>query len=236
MWKIAVCDDEQSMCILLKHYLDDFHKESGEDFDITEYHSAEDLLADNDLQPHIIFLDISMGNMNGMEAAKKIREFDTKVMIIFITTMVNYALEGYTVHAFSFLRKPVKYALFRAQMIDAMRALKSRSPESISLNINGQMQRIDLQELLYCEIYGHQINIILADRQISYYGTLNEIEDIVKDKYFFRCHRSYLVNLAQISMIGTDSVTLRGGHVIPVSKYKRKDLMIEFADFAQRMN
>ena len=233
MWKIVICDDELPICVQLKRYLSDFSKETGEEFEIAEFHSAEELLAAENLQPHVLLLDISMGDITGMQAAKKIREIDNTVIIIFITTMVNYALEGYSVHAFGFIRKPVSYALFRAQMIDTVRALKSRSSESIQLTINGKVQRISLQELLYFEIYGHQIKIVLTDREFDYYGTLSEIEELLNGKSFFRCHRSYLVNLAQIKYFGPSHVEMRGGNTIPVSKYKKNELLEAFAKFVQ---
>ena len=117
MWKTIICDDEQEMRSAVRANLERFSEETGERFSVTELTSGEALLFNLTEDTDIIFLDIKMNGITGMDAARKLREKNSRVCIVFITTMTQYALEGYEVHAFGFLKKPVSYAQFRLQII-----------------------------------------------------------------------------------------------------------------------
>lgn len=231
MWKIIICDDEPEMCAQLCSLLDHFSEECGIRFQIQECHSGKELLDRITFDTDIVLLDIKMEPMSGMQAAKAIREKNQDVCIIFITTMTQYAMEGYSVHAFGFIKKPVRYAQLRLQMLDTVRLLKSRTRESLLLRINGLTHSLDTRSIRYFEIYGHEIHVVTEDGSMVYYGTLSDIEQELSGKHFYRCHKSYLINLGYVGQITSSEAVLRDGKRIPVSKYRRKGLLDAFAKY-----
>lgn len=231
MWKLIICDDEPDMCAHLRELLDRFSEECGIRFQTEECHSGKELLDSLTIDTDIVLLDIRMEPMSGMQAARAIREKNHDVCIIFITTMTQYAMEGYSVHAFGFIKKPVRYAQFRLQMLDSVRLLKSRVHETIMLKTGGQTYNPDIRTIQYFEIFGHDIHVVLEDGGFTFYGTLTDIEKELSEKYFYRCHKSYLINLRFVSQILSNEVILRDGKRIPVSKYRRKGLLDSFAKY-----
>lgn len=219
------------MCAHLRVLLDRFSEECGIRFQIGECHSGKDLLNQITFDTDIVLLDIKMEPMSGMQAARAIREKNQDVCIIFITTMTQYAMEGYSVHAFGFIKKPVRYAQLRLQMLDTDRLLKSRSRETVLLKSGSQTYNPDIRTILYFEIFGHEIHVVKNDDTIVYYGTLSDIEQELSGKYFYRCHKSYLVSLRHVSQIVSGEVILRNGKRIPVSKYRKKGLLDAFAKY-----
>ena len=231
MWKIIICDDEPDMCAHLQDLLDRFSEECGIRFQTKECHSGKELLNSLTFDTDIVLLDIKMEPMSGMQAARAIREKNHDVCIIFITTMTQYAMEGYSVHAFGFIKKPVRYAQFRLQMFDSVRLLKSRAGETVVLKSGGQTYNPDIRTIQYFEIFGHEIHVVLDDGGFTCYGTLTDIEQELCGKHFHRCHKSYLINLRYVSRILSNEVILKDGKRIPVSKYRRKGLLDSFANY-----
>ena len=131
MWKVMICDDEPEMCAQIRQSLARFTQECGAQFSIRECHSGEALLCRLEADTDLVFLDIRMEGLSGMEAARRLRKENRDVCLIFITTMTQYALEGYQVHAYGFLKKPLLYAQFRLLMLDALRSLAGKNAHHI---------------------------------------------------------------------------------------------------------
>jgi len=231
MWKIMICDDEPAMCQQLRELLNRFSEECHFEFLIQEYHSGKELLEHLTFDTDIVFLDIKMEPLSGMDTARIIRSKNQDICLIFITTMTQYAMEGYQVHAFGFLKKPVRYSQFRLQMLDTMRMLQKNKKETFSFKNGSETYNLNLNSIQYFEIYGHDVRIFLTDQTLNYYGTLSELEDALRGKGFYRCHKSYLVNLGHISKITSSEISLKLGTRIPLSKYRRKDLLEQFASY-----
>lgn len=231
LWKLMICDDEPEMCLNIRGMLDRFSEECGVEFEIFECYSGAELLRRLSFDTDVLLLDIKMEAMTGMEAAKIIRKTNQDLCIIFITTMTQYAMEGYLVHAFGFIKKPLRYSQFRLQMADTVRLLKSRKKETITLRSGSQTYNLEAGSILYLEIYGHEIHIVQTGETLSYYGTLSGLESSLNGKGFFRCHKSYLVNLRHVGKIESSQAVLNNGTVIPVSKYRKKEFMQAFASY-----
>lgn len=208
-----------------------FSEECGISLDVSTCASGEKLLEMITPDVDLLLLDIRMGELSGMDAARKIRERNSNICMIFVTTMTQYALEGYKVHAFGFLKKPLTYAQLRLQMLDAVQMLKSRVPESIMVKSGNETWRLDLDKLYYMEIYGHDIHAVCTDRTITCYGSLSDFEQVLVPKGFCRCHKSFLVNLRHIRQIGMTQIFMTDGSVLPVSKYRKKDVSEAFARY-----
>lgn len=229
--KIAVCDDEKAMLRQLSQYLAQIQDETGESYDLFYYASAEELLAHMPWDVQAILLDISMGDMTGMECAKALRAQGCEAAILFITSMTQYALEGYEVHAFAFLPKPLVYAELKARLTDCF-ARADRSKRAIlPLETAGGVELLPIEDILYAEVYQHETSFVLPGRKVTGPLQLSQAEARLAPHGFFRCHRSYLVNMARIGRIDPDALTMPDGAAIPISKHRRRAFLDAFANY-----
>lgn len=136
MWKIAICDDEELFCNETKRYLQQIGRKIGEEFIVDLFGNAEKLLSEMPSDLDILLLDIKMSEMTGIEAAREIRKTNDTLCIIFITSMTEYAMEGYEVHAFGFIKKPVCYAPLERNITEAIKRLASEKNDSAPLGID----------------------------------------------------------------------------------------------------
>ena len=233
MFRIAVCDDEKiyrdQLCLFLRHYAE----LNGEEFQLTSYESADRLLLNYPQNVDLIFLDIAMGGVDGMEAAREIRKFDTNVCIIFITTMYQRAIDGYAVKAYGFIRKPVSEAELKHELAGALTMIRNNQAREqyISFKSSGSIHRIPISHISYCEVKNHQILLTADGEQYQYRDSMNELELKLTSLGFFRCHSSYLVNGEHIARIDQTELQLRDGTRIPISQRRRKDFMREISDY-----
>lgn len=203
MYNVAVCDDEKTVVDVICSMIRQFEMETGERFQIHPFLSADSLLTHYPREIDIIFLDIKMSGIDGMKAAKKIREFDDQVCIIFITSLYQRAYEGYSVRAFGFVKKPFRYVTFRHELLSAIRFIRSirRKEERITLKREGHLDRIPVAQILYCEVKGHQMGIHFIDGIRTYRISMNELEMILTPYGFLRPHKSFLVSLDAVDRI-----------------------------------
>lgn len=231
MWRVMICDDEPEVCACIRADLDRFSSEAGVSFQIQECHSGESLLCRMTPDIDLLFLDIKMRELTGMEAAREIRKRNQSVCIVFVTSMVQYAIEGYQVHAFGFLRKPVRYGQFRLQMMDVLRHLSRRRQNTVTLKVGSDLHTLELDRILYLEVCDHELRIVQSDSSLLCHASMGDMERLLTGKGFFRCHKSYLVNLRHVSRITPDGVELSDHREIPVSKHRRKAFLETFAGY-----
>lgn len=229
MLKIVLCEDEKQQREIIKNYIHDSIINHTKEYEILEFESSEDMLENYPKSTDILILDIQMGNINGMDAARKIREFDENVEIIFITGLWDYLQEGYEVRAYRYLIKPIKYDSFNNQFGSCIENILEYNKKYILATYKGESNKISINSILYIETEGRNI-IIYTDKK-SYLSNIgiNKIERELGLKKFFRCHNSYLVNLDYITKIGTNSVFI-DEYEVPVSRHKIKELKIQFTN------
>ena len=228
MRKIVVCDDEAYIREQLCAYLSRVEQALKQQFSIAACASGEDLLtmvSDAD----IVLLDIQMGGLSGMRAAHILRQRHQDICIIFITSMVEYALEGYQVHAFGFLKKPIRYGTFLQQMQDALNMLTARHGTILTLQNGVEIARISSESIFYIEVFGHNIIVHQENQAQSYAESLSALESLLSAHGFFRCHKSYLIHLKFVQRILPASVVMADGAEIPVSKHRRRDFLVKFS-------
>lgn len=228
---IAICDDEKTIRDQLSLHLNQIQEESGDDYHLFYYSSAEELLANMPANLDVILLDIAMGDMTGMECAKNLRAKGYDVNIIFITGMTEYALEGYDVHAFAFLPKPIVYTELKKRLTDCFSHAQKNQTSILPVESAGGKELLSIDEIIFAEVYQHKTSFILFDRKVTGSLQLSQVEKWLTPHGFFRCHRCYLVNLACIRRIDQDALTMQNGTAIPISKHRRKTFMDAFANF-----
>ncbi|CEQ13920.1 DNA-binding response regulator [[Clostridium] sordellii] len=225
MLKIAICEDEQSQRELVKNYINRLLL--NKNYEIFEFKSGEELIANYPQKLDILFLDIQMEEINGMDTARTIRTFDNNVEIIFITGIWDYVQEGYEVRAYRYIIKPIGFDNFDSQLNLCLREIENKKRPSVVVTYKGEVNKIELGSIVYIETDNR--NTIIHTDQRSYKSNMgiNKIEKHLEGSTFFRCHNSFIINLEHINQIGQDSVFL-GKYEVQVSRHKMKDLKIQF--------
>lgn len=231
--KIAVCDDDWTTRQQMADYLEQYQKEQSEQFQIFYFSSGEELLEHMPSDIFIVFLDIQMNGINGIDTAKILRKNGYNLHIIFITSRIEYALEGYEVHAYGFLRKPITYSSVFRHLKELTRRKSAQHSPILHLKNGADTDFLNCNSIIYAEVFHHSTYFILTDGSRKEYTIpLGEIESSTKEYGFFRCHKSYLVNMKHIVRFSLTSITMKNGDEIPVSKYRRKTFVSEFSKFS----
>lgn len=217
MISISVCDDERAEITYLTELVRKWAASINIDIRVTQHESAENFLFayENNKETEILLLDIQMGGMDGVTLAKKIRETNKKVQIIFITGYMDYIADGYDVEALHYLLKPVTNDKLIAVLDRAMEKL-ARNEHALLINHIGENIRLPLYEIRYLEVFRNYVTIH-ADIEYTVKKTLGELEKELDD-YFFRAGRSYIINLKYIRKTTKTEVYLANGIVIPLSR------------------
>ena len=220
---IAVEDcpsDAQLLISLLNRYAD----ESGREIAVKNYKSALDFLSEYKSDADIIFMDIELPDINGVMASGKLRQTDGDVALVFVTNLAHMAISGYAVEASDFIVKPVNYYRLSALMNKLVKRLEMKRNDYVSVVTNHGVERVSLSQVLYIEAEAHRITYHLAERTITYSGTLTACERTLPQD-FFRCFQSFIVNLRYVLSCAGSEITMVGGDKIPLSRAKRKQFM-----------
>ena len=230
--RIAVCDDEKNMLRQISTYLEQWQSETGNTLEVFFFSSAESLLQSMDRKTDLVLMDISMSSMTGMDCAKALRSEGFSGEFTFITSMEDYALEGYKVHAFAFLTKPLEYGEFR-QMLDEFAAKqKEKRLAVLPVETAGGTRILKIRNILYAEVFRRETSFVLSDgSRTDSIVQLSAVEKELAKYGFFRCHRSYLVNMKHIENITCTELTMTDGNKIPLSKHRTKDFMSAYTRF-----
>ena len=230
--KLVFCDDEPSVHCQLMGYLEQLAQECGDEFETVHFSSGEDMVAHFPSNAQLLLLDIQMAGISGIEAAHKLRETHRDLIIILVTNLIDRAIQGYEVHAFSFLCKPVMYGDFRRNLLDAFALYDKARPVKLALNTDGGTELIPLDKLLYVEVFHHTTSLVFFDRRQDVRVPLFDLEGKTRGRGFFRCHKSYLVNFLHIQRIDPGSIIMANGDEILLSKHRRKEFLSEYSFFA----
>lgn len=227
MIKIVICEDEKEQQELLKAYIDQIFEGLSVKYKLDVFSSGEELLENYKKDTDVLLLDIQMGQINGMDTARNIRELDGKVEIIFITSLIEYALEGYEVRAYRYLIKPVKYENLKENIINCIKEVDIKN-KYIMVKEQGNQIKLNINEITYVEVQKETITIHTLNEVYKTNGTMINIEKEIDCNRFFRCHKSFLVNLEHIKSIKQYVARLENGEEIPVSRYRFKETKDKF--------
>ncbi len=224
MVHIAVVEDDSGYREKMLNYLKEYEQESKERFHISVFNDGNEIAEDYKADYDIILMDIEMGFMDGMTAAGEIRKLDSEVVIIFITNMPQFAMEGYKVDALDYVLKPISYYAFSQRIDRALSRMKRRKKRYLAISIKGGLKKIDVSQITYIEVQDHDLVYHTVNGDFLTKGSLSEVENEMKDSGFFRCNKCYLLNLDYVEMMQNNDV-LVGGVWIQVSRSKKKALM-----------
>ena len=229
--KIYVLEDEKAVSDKLCAYIDRYCGERGYAAEVKVFPNAFDLLENYHADADILFMDIQLPLMSGMDAAKKLRETDKKVLIVFVTNLAQYAVEGYEVNAFDFILKPVEYEGFKMRFERVLKELEHRSADRyINISSKSGFKRIGLSGLMYVEVINHDLIFHSSEGCVRTRGTMKKLAEELKDDYFVMCSNCYLVNLAHVKQADR-SVVLSDGTELAISRNARKGFFAELAKY-----
>jgi len=210
--KIILCDDDPLTTRDIRRRIQSRYKEA----EIVECKSGQELLSLLDFGD-IIFLDVEMPELDGMETARRIRLRDKEVSIIFLTGFTDKVFEAFEVEAFRYLVKPVSDSdIFTA----ISKALERKEREKyLSIEIHGRRLEIPFSKIIYAEVFNRIIRLHTKTGKIDYYGKLTDLENEL-GQGFFRCHRSFLVNMSYVKSYDANDVLLLDDIKVPLSRKK----------------
>lgn len=226
--KIAIVEDDLSAQATLKEYLDKFSKENDFDFAITTYQEGLSLL-DEHVDFDLIFMDIEMPHMNGIDVSKKLRDLDEHVALIFVTNMVQYAIQGYEVDAIDYVLKPIKYARLASLMKKTLRFIGEVQEQAMILKTTGGLTKIYLSSIYYIEIKDHLLIYHTTQGDIEVWGTISGAEESLPKDSFCRCSHSSIVHFKYVTGTEKDVVYLTDKKIpVSISHAKKKDFLSRF--------
>lgn len=229
MIRVAIVEDESEAAETLSAYLERYQETAGEIFHVTWFQNAVTFL-----EPYrgfdLVFMDILMPHMDGMEGALRLKKMDSQVKLIFVTSMAQYAVRGYEAEALDFIVKPVTYSDFAFKMKRAMGALAlSREKELVIPQASG-LTRIASGELLFVEVRGHKLVYHLAEGQVESRGTMEKAEAQLGPLGFLRCNNCYLVNPRYIDWVRGYTVKV-GADELQISHPRRKRFLAQLSEW-----
>lgn len=232
MIRLAIVEDELSYVETLKSYLKRFGEEQNLSFQISVFSDGLDIVSDYRAEYDVILLDIQMKHLDGMQTAEKIRKLDEDVAFIFITSTVQFAVQGYLVDALGYVVKPVPYLAFSQLMKKAVRNVSQKQEKTyLTIEVEGGQLRLDTAQILYVESQRHNIMIHAEKGHFLTSGPMKKTEKLLCSKGFCKCHNAYLVNLHHVTGVLSSSVLLSDGTDLPVSRTCKKAFMDALTDY-----
>jgi DNA-binding LytR/AlgR family response regulator len=235
MIRVAICEDNPKHQKNILNYLQHYEELYGVKFHTTVYQDGIDLVSESTSQFDILFLDIEMKIMDGMEAAQKIRCRDHQVIIIFITNLPQYAIQGYDVDAKGFLLKPVKYIAFEQQLQKCIHDVGKNQMEYLSVKYAGGMKKYALSEIYYLESNGHYIDIHTESGTESFLSSIKEMEEKLEGKAFFRCNNGTIVNLQYVESVQKNDIVMKDER-LAISRSRKKEFMEALTNYIGGMD
>lgn len=236
MIKIAFCDDDMEVLHQMNELLDRYRVERNEDITYAAFQSPFELLTEIEkgIRPDILFLDVVMPGQNGMDVAKEIRQYDTNMKIIFLTSSPEFAVESYSVGAYFYQLKPIWEESFFRLMDAVLAECEKKKKNSLILRSKDGITRIDLQQLEYCEVLGRKLLFHLENGAVlESAGSLDDLAgQLMQYSNFFRPHRSFLVNMEYIQNISSRSIKMVNDAEIPIPHGKCSEIKNTYMEYA----
>ena len=175
MYHIAIVEDEAEFTAQLQEYLKQYQKENNVAFKVSDFPDGADILEDYQPLYDIILLDIEMPKVNGMEAAEKIRQMDSDVILMFITNMASYAIRGYEVGALDFVMKPINYYTFSMKLTRALKRVKQKEQQQILLTLSDGVKKVGIQQIYYVEVQNRMLHYHTDEGEFVVRGTMQSV-------------------------------------------------------------
>ena len=231
MIRIALVEDEAEVRAQLQGYVQRHTRQYGTEFAVTEFVDGMELLDDYRPVYDILFLDVEMKHLDGMETARRVRELDKDVIIVFITNMAQYAIGGYAVGALDYVLKPVNYYQFCTKLSRAVQRVERRRGGQVVLQLaGGGMQVLSTNDIYYLETRDRLLWYHTAKGEFSVRASLASAEKQLAQYHFSRCNQCYLVNLQYVKAVENDFVHVNTDR-LEISRRQRAAFLTAVASY-----
>lgn len=223
---VAICEDERYILEELRKKVEKYINRKSLDASIKTFTSGEELLKAKK-KFDIILLDLMLPGIDGLEVA---RQISCRSRIIFVTSYREYAVEAFDANAVHYLVKPVTEERLFLALDRAVNQTEQMDNQALTLIKSGKTQVIFIRDILYCEVFNHQVRIHTVHGTYDYFGTLDMLETKL-DERFFRCHRSFVVNMSCVAGQEKGVAILTNGERIFISRRKQTDFIQRLLNF-----
>ena len=230
---IAVCDDEIIACCNMAAKIEGVLAHLKTPCVIRQFNSGQELLQTTE-NFDIIFLDIIMHGQDGMTTARLLRDKAPDTILIFVSSSRDYVFDAYDVEAFQYLVKPIDPKKLTNVLQKAIRKTENRSQEYMMISVERQNRKLFLDDIYYFEIKGRKIDIHTADGILTYYEQIGVLESHLQGKGFFRCHKSFLINLKYVDTYNRQEVILDNGEKVMIAKRRYDDFIKEILSYMRK--
>ena len=231
MLHVAIVEDSDRDAEQLAACLKRFGQQNDVDIEAERFDNALRFLDGYKGAYDIVFMDIDMPLLGGMDAARSLRQVDPHVLLIFVTALARFALNGYEVDAFDFIVKPVQDNFFSAKMHRALKKLSSEQRVRLLIRSGEKTVRVYADEILYVDIYNHVLTFHTEHGDHSTRGSMKDATENLDSGTFAMCNKSILVNLRHVQMVDGDDVVMDDGARLPISRPRKTAFMQQIADF-----
>jgi len=230
MIKVAIVEDTLEDQERLVESLNYTSQKLNVSFMIEKFDTGLKFLSNFKNQYDIIFMDIEMPLIDGIDTAKKIRNLDKNVLLIFVTNLAKMAIKGYEVEAFDFLVKPVNKEMFLLKIERALPRITNKLGEKIIIKCKGEIVSLSIDSIKYIESDSHYVIFHSTDGNYKEYATLKETEKRINCSYFARCNQCYLINLKHVSKFIDNDVYV-GNDKLNMSRHQKKYFINEYTKY-----
>ena len=237
MLKIAICDDDISGVNVLIKLLASYQEEHGLYFEISAFTSGKKLLSSNLSKYDLIFLDVSMGEENGIDIAMEIRKINKKLILVYVSGYIQYAPKGYRAKAFAYILKKDLISIFEITMDDVMKEIQNNK-QTYTFKSENMTTTLPISNILFAESFGRITDIHTFEWPVKCYTTKLKLRDISEDlslKGFLQIHKSFVINMNNTLKIKNYIATLKDGTELPVSQRKYREILNIFIDWKGRI-
>ena len=219
---------EQTLCAHLERFAEEHH----ERFQISWLKTAFEFVQSKQ-KADIIFMDIQLPGINGVEAAEYLRSYDSRTVPIFVTNLAKYAVRGYTVDALDFIVKPVEYYDFSLRMAKALRVVDRNRSRSIYVGTKDGLAVMPASQVTAIEVARHNLSYHLVGEEepVRYRGSLGKVEAELEGAPFVRISNNCLINIDHVRKINGPEVHLSTGEVFYISRARRKEALAAIANY-----
>lgn len=236
MINIYLCDDEPQVVSKYKYLIKRYALSRSLDINIETFERGEELLfhlEDHISTPDIIFMDIFMDELNGIETSKRIRELGINAFIIFLTTTSDFVFEAFDVRSFNYLvKQDTDEARFREVLGNVINQVEKHAPDFFDCSFGSESRRIPFKNITHFEIYRRVMRVHYNnDEYFDFYETMDNLAEQLEEKAFVRVHRSFLVNLRHIVLFKNQLIRLSSGVELPLGKAYQVQVKESFNEF-----
>ena len=232
MITVAICDDEQYFLAHLQKSVERYFSMQDQDIQIFEFANGESLLSSGQ-NFDVILMDLKLPGKNGMEIIKQLRREKSRCQVIFITSFQEYALQAFQVDAVHYLLKPITDENLYQALERSIERMGKTDSKTLTITKGACTEIIFIKDILYCEVMDHRLYIHTKDMIYDYLGTLEELQKQLDDR-FFRCHKSYIVNMDKIVSRQGNAATVIGGGQVLISRKKQQDIAQRLLKFVRK--